>query len=248
MRSTLVAVAAAGDATCVPGTSGGADSVPIWERVRAAPSHSGGEFASHLEGTAALLRDWGCRPALQRAGRYHAVYGNPKGRRAIVSPESGELAAEIGEEAEALVRLWSSVDRGGILAAARARRRRRARDEDSITLPLVGGGAIAVSRSVHRDLAHLYAANRLEQAPRTGRDTRRLDPLRPLLCPAAVAALALRRRPGRVLAWCRRLGGRPTRSEPKASEGGPPLSQEADSQSRPTRSEPKASEGGPPLN
>jgi hypothetical protein len=207
MRSHLEAARAPRQARSVAGGPGGGDSVPIWERVRTAPEHSGGEFASHLEGTAALLRDWGCRPALQRAGRYHAVYGNPKGRRAIVSPETGELAAEIGEEAETLVRLWSIVDRGGIAAAARERSRWGARDGESVALPLVGGGAIGVSRSVHRDLAHLYAANLLEQAPRTGRDGRRLGALRPLLCPAALAALGLGRRPPGVAAWCRRLAG-----------------------------------------
>lgn len=184
---------------------------PLDRRIRGAPGHTGGEFRDHLEGTAALLRDWGCRPALQRAGRYHAVYGNPEGRQALASAASGELAAEIGDEAEELVRLWSVVDRRGVVEAARAYTRAVQRGDDRIVLKLAAGGTVAVSRRVYLDLAYLHAANRVEVARRTGRNCRRLDPLRPLLCPEAAAQIERYRRPRLLVAWWRRLrrGGGP---------------------------------------
>jgi hypothetical protein len=153
------------------------------ERIRRAPPHTGGEFDAHLQGTADLLRAWGCRPELERAGRYHAVYGNPFGREPIASPERRELVGEIGVDAERLVQLWARVDRASIVRAAKRRR------GETIELALAAGGTTTISAQELLDLCHLHAANRLEMASRTGRDCRDLDPLRPVLRAEAVAAL-----------------------------------------------------------
>lgn len=166
--------------------------VSVRERVRAAPRHSGGTFEGHLEGTASLLRLWGCRPALEQAGRHHAVYGSPEGRDPILSRQTGELVAEIGEEAERLVRLWGDLDHAGILEAASAwsvSRSRGESGEDPIRLELAAGGTTEVPGSIFLDLVHLFAANSLEYRIRKGLSLERLEPLRPLLCPEARAWL-----------------------------------------------------------
>ncbi len=188
----------------------GAIVVPLPERIRASPRHAGGEFEVHLEGTAALLRGWGCRHELQLAGRYHSVYGDPQGREAIASASERELIAEIGEEAEQLVRLWARLDRTSLATAARGAR--RSGPADAIELSLVTGGTTTVPAQVYRDLVQLHAANELEQATRTGIACRLLDPLRPLLCAEALALLKRKRRPARLAGWFRRLGLAATRA------------------------------------
>lgn len=194
--------------------SGDAGPSSLRERIRSAPRHSGGRFEDHLEGTASLLRDWGCRPALEQAGRYHSVYGSPEGLAGIASSDSDEVRAEIGEDAEQLVVLWSQADHKGIVEAARAYSAKGSHGaagndpSDRITLKLAGGGATTVAPNVYLDLAHLHAANTLEYRMRTGKDCRHLDALRPLLCPEAVALLNRHRRPPRIVAWWRRLAAR----------------------------------------
>ncbi|MEX2209187.1 MAG: DUF6817 domain-containing protein [Myxococcota bacterium] len=182
---------------------GGARASTLRERIRAAPRHSGVAFEAHLEGTAALLRAWGCRRELELAGRYHSVYGNTQGRAALASRAARELMAEIGAEAEQLVWLWARLDRESLATAARLARRRN--PGDPIELPLVTGEVIAVSARVHLDLVQLHAANELEQAARTGDGCRLLEPLRPWLCAGARAQLDQQRRPSRLASWCRRL-------------------------------------------
>ena len=163
--------------------TGVAGDTSLRERLAAAPSHSGTAFDTHLEATAALLRAWGARRALELAGRYHSVYGNPHGRLALASREARELIPIIGAEAERLVWLWAELDRGSLARPAE--------------IALVSGERIAVSGQVHADLIHLHAANELEQATRTGVDCRLLEPLRPWLCRAALDALERQRAVGR---------------------------------------------------
>ncbi len=169
------------------------------ERVRRAPSHTGATFERHLEGTAAQLREWSQSPELVRAGLHHSLYGNEFGRESIVV-DPAELVREIGPEAEALVRLWTDVDRAALGQAA----------SDfaggPVTLTLRGGGGRTVSARQYLDLVHLLAANQLEMAARTGSDCRRLEPLRPLLCAGAVAELDRRRLRGlrRLVRWLAR--------------------------------------------
>jgi hypothetical protein len=185
-----------------------ATATALHERIAAAPLHSGVAFDAHLEGTAALLRAWGCRRELELAGRYHSVYGNTLGRPALASREARELRSEIGAEAEWLVWLWARLDRDSLARVVNGR--------DALEVSLVTGERIAVSAQVHVDLVQLHAANELEQAARTGGDCRRLDALAPWLCAPALAALERQRsiaRPRRswLAGHCRRLARRAAR-------------------------------------
>jgi hypothetical protein len=75
--------------------------------------HPGGTLLAHLERVHALLAQWGARPALRRAGLCHAFYGTDGFAVALGDPSRrDELASMIGEEAERLVYLYASCDRG----------------------------------------------------------------------------------------------------------------------------------------
>jgi hypothetical protein len=75
--------------------------------------HPGGTLLAHLERVHALLAQWGARPALRLAGLCHAFYGTDGFAVALGDQaRRDELAAIAGEEAERLVYLYASCDRG----------------------------------------------------------------------------------------------------------------------------------------
>ena len=75
--------------------------------------HPGGTLLAHLERVHARLGQWGARPALRRAGFCHAFYGTDGFAVALGDPSRrDELAAIAGDEAERLVYLYASCDRG----------------------------------------------------------------------------------------------------------------------------------------
>ena len=75
--------------------------------------HIDGTLLPHLEGTCDLLESWGNRPAVSIAGLCHALYGTEGFALDLVSPEiRSNLQDLIGEEAEELVYLFGSCDRG----------------------------------------------------------------------------------------------------------------------------------------
>ena len=75
--------------------------------------HPGGTLLAHLERVHARLAEWGARPALRRAGFCHAFYGTDGFAVALGDPaRRDELAAIAGDEAERLVYLYASCDRG----------------------------------------------------------------------------------------------------------------------------------------
>ncbi|MGC4059730.1 MAG: hypothetical protein QM749_02235 [Aquabacterium sp.] len=75
--------------------------------------HLNGSLATHLHGTEALLRQWGARPALCRAGLYHAVYGTDGYQPALLDVAHRQhIQSLLGEEAEGLAYLYGAADRG----------------------------------------------------------------------------------------------------------------------------------------
>jgi hypothetical protein len=86
--------------------------------------HPGGTLLAHLERVHALLAQWGARPALRRAGLCHAFYGTDGFAVALGDPSRrDELASMVGEEAERLVYLYASCDRGFSYPPSRRARR-----------------------------------------------------------------------------------------------------------------------------
>ncbi len=174
----------------------------IWEKVRAAPSHTGTSFEEHLDGTAALLRAWGQRECLVRAGRYHAVCGTTSGRvEPICSLNSPELEAEIGEEAARLVYLWSRVERNSLAREVQSYQA----GEDPITVVTVKGDSLAVTRQQYLDLAYLFAANETDVFSRQHSACvwPALEGLYPILCADAVARLNAYRHPRPTARWAK---------------------------------------------
>jgi Domain of unknown function (DUF6817) len=157
----------------------------IWEQVLNSKGHTGTTLKTHLEGTAALLEEWGQRQSVELAGRYHAVYGNPGGRTAICSQIDTDLVREIGDEAEYLVRLWSVLDRGSLTRAICA----FTSGVEPIVLASNSGGLLEVNRQEYADLAHIQVANSLEVATRTGSVNYSLQKLHPVLSPEASSRL-----------------------------------------------------------
>ncbi|MFD7627011.1 DUF6817 domain-containing protein [Streptomyces sp. NPDC059851] len=119
--------------------------------------HPGGTLLAHLVRVEALLASWGARPELRLAGLCHAAYGTdgfatallPVGRRA-------DLAAVIGDGAEAIAYLYAGCDRSAsypLLTAGTAAFR------DRFT-----GRVHSPDPGVRRDFAELTAANELDLA------------------------------------------------------------------------------------
>jgi hypothetical protein len=74
--------------------------------------HVNGSLAAHLHGTHALLKRWGNRDALCRAGLYHAVYGTAGIRGSLASVAMRDAIANvIGNEAERLAYLYGACAR-----------------------------------------------------------------------------------------------------------------------------------------
>src|SRR4051812_14221954 len=74
--------------------------------------HVAGSLAPHLSRTAALLQQWGNRPALSLAGLYHAVYGTDGILGSLVALDRrGAIAEMIGSEAESIAYRFGACDR-----------------------------------------------------------------------------------------------------------------------------------------
>lgn len=119
--------------------------------------HPGGTLLAHLERVHALLAQWGARPALRRAGLCHAFYGTDGFAVALGDPSRrDELASMVGKEAERLVYLYASCDRGFSyphLAEPAGP------FKDRFT-----GAVLCLPLSLRRDFAELTAANELDIA------------------------------------------------------------------------------------
>ncbi len=75
-------------------------------------SHLNGSLVEHLEGTHALLSDWGADEALCLAGLYHAVYGTDGFPKELITPDDrAKLQAVIGTAAERIVYFYAAADR-----------------------------------------------------------------------------------------------------------------------------------------
>ncbi|THA51391.1 DUF6817 domain-containing protein [Streptomyces sp. A1136] len=120
-------------------------------------AHPGGTLLAHLHRVQARLAAWNARPVLRLAGLCHAFYGTDGFPTPLLPPDRREdLAAVIGDEAEAIVYLYASCDR-------------------KATYPLLGrpdavfhdrftGRAVDPGPQPRRDFAELSAANELDIA------------------------------------------------------------------------------------
>ncbi len=153
-----------------------------------AAGHSGEGLLAHLRGTARLLLDWGAREPLCRAGLFHSVYGTESYTGAILPPGlRTEVAALIGEEAEAIAWLFGAMSKGSLYENLDGRDTFCLRDR-------FGGPELPLSTAELADLLNLTVANWLEQRPRVSPIYRfhrkeELSLMRPRLLPAARQAL-----------------------------------------------------------
>ncbi|MER5434264.1 DUF6817 domain-containing protein [Streptomyces sp. NPDC002588] len=75
--------------------------------------HPGGTLLAHLRRVRSRLADWGAGSDLQLTGLCHAAYGTDGFPRPLLPLDRrGELAAVIGDAAEAGVYLYAACDRG----------------------------------------------------------------------------------------------------------------------------------------
>jgi SM-20-related protein len=150
--------------------------------------HSGRALLDHLKATADMLAAWGEEAAVCDAGLFHSVYGTETFRRAILSVDRrAELAAVIGQRAERLAHLFGAMTKRSFFLAVSPR--------GPGELTLLDGRQEPVARSELKDLAHIFAANWLEQFPRMPARQRadsggNLRPLMTWLNPPAQKALA----------------------------------------------------------
>jgi hypothetical protein len=119
--------------------------------------HPGGTLLAHLVRVGDLLASWGARPALATAGLCHAFYGTDGFPRALLALDHRtELAAAVGEEAEAIVYFYASCDRQTSYRTLAA--------DDAEFVDRFTGARIRPSLARRRDFAELTAANELDIA------------------------------------------------------------------------------------
>ena len=83
--------------------------------ARRTSRHLGGDLLSHLEGTEAILHEWGVADDVALAGLCHAAYGTDGFAPSLLPvAERSRLAAAIGADAEALVYLYAGCDRSAV--------------------------------------------------------------------------------------------------------------------------------------
>ena len=123
-------------------------------------AHSGGSLLAHLSSTAELLARWDAPPHVCRAGLYHRVYGTGAFADALTSQaERARVAAQIGQAAETLVYLFSSVTRDSLHANA-------GRDRDFWATCRHTGARLPLAAETLGELLLLSAASWAEQLPR----------------------------------------------------------------------------------
>ena len=138
-----------------PGIAAVAESLAA--RGAAAIPHPGGTLLAHLERVHALLARWGARPALRYAGLCHAFYGTDGFAVALGDPSRrDELAALVGEQAERLVYLYASCDRGFSYPALA--------EPDGPFRDRFTGTVLRPPLPLRRDFAELTVANELDIA------------------------------------------------------------------------------------
>ena len=91
-----------------------AAAVAYLRRLGAAETpHLTTDLLTHLLGTEAILRDWDAPGHVQLAGLCHAIYGTDGSPHPLAGLDARpDWSAAIGPEAEALVYLYGSCDRG----------------------------------------------------------------------------------------------------------------------------------------
>jgi hypothetical protein len=118
-------------------------------------AHSGASLLQHLVGTATILEDWQRPTTTVAAGLTHSLFHGPWQRRLGITPaQKRTLSDLLGPEAFRL----------GVLYEARSK-----------TTLYTEQAHIRVSVGDAQELAHVVAANWLEQRPRLATDKR--DPL-----------------------------------------------------------------------
>ncbi|GGV75397.1 hypothetical protein SAMN06272771_3652 [Streptomyces sp. Ag82_O1-12] len=124
-------------------------------------AHPGGTLLAHLTRVQRQLAEWGARPALQLAGLCHAFYGTDGFPDALLPLDRrDELASAVGAEAEALVYLYASCDRGATYPTLA--------EADGPFHDRFTGLRHTPEPQARRDFAELSAANEIDLA--------RLDP------------------------------------------------------------------------
>jgi len=127
-------------------------------------AHSGAQLLDHLIGVAAYLVEWGAEPAVCRAGLFHSAYGSATMRRRLFSEhERDRVRALIGERAEHLVWLFSTIRFTEVYRVAGETDYQARRREDSETMRITADDV--------RDLNLIACANLCEQLP-----VEKLDP------------------------------------------------------------------------
>jgi hypothetical protein len=118
--------------------------------------HPGGTLGEHVRRTHEALIHWGARPALAIAGLCHACYGTDGFAQSLVAlSQRDELAALIGDDAEAIVHVYASCDRDDFYPQLGRARTPAFRDRFS-------GRVFALAPSMLRDFVELTFANELD--------------------------------------------------------------------------------------
>jgi Domain of unknown function (DUF6817) len=118
--------------------------------------HINGSLLSHLEGTYGLLKAWGNREGLCKAGLYHAVYGTFAFESSLVDLKKRErIAVLIGPEAERIVYYYGACDRDYFYP-------RIGRLDEPNFLNRFTGQFENISKQMVGDLLELTLANELE--------------------------------------------------------------------------------------
>ena len=145
--------------------------------------HVHGNLVEHLDGTYALLRDWGNHADVCHAGLCHAVYGTDGFATALldVNSDREDLVRLIGGRAEALVYFYASCDRAHVYPQIGVSTSVRFRDR-------FNGTSFVPDESLFASFMELTFANELDIL---GKDHRLVEQTRPHFGPLFSRSRAL---------------------------------------------------------
>jgi len=146
-----------------------ARAVELLERFGAVSvEHPSGTLLEHLRGTYEQLDRWGCSKDLCLAGLYHSVYGTEKFRKQTVPLEARDaVRGAIGKQAEEIAYLYCALSRESLYRNLDVGAPYGVKTQDS--------GEVPLSLAQLADLMTLDLANRLEQLPRTRRNSAQIE-------------------------------------------------------------------------
>jgi hypothetical protein len=126
--------------------------------------HTGRPLSDHLQGTYLVLKSWGCKKYVCRAGLFHNLYGTPRFEQTILEYANRlELVKMIGTKAELLVFFFSFISIEDL---------KKAKPTNKNIVIHLRQFELEISFLQYKQLIEIALANYLEQRPHLSKGNR----------------------------------------------------------------------------